>query len=174
MASLTEFLRQKASAAHESDPAAARQRYREQVQRLINEVKALLAPSESDGTVSNVVTKSVSLYEGRADSYDAPSMSFSVGPTSLRLEPRGASIVGALGRVDLIGPNGEATFVLLRDSVDQSTFNWYLAGRVKGLRRPVMADPPSSGGSDWQSERASRPILFSEETFLAALRYVLP
>ena len=58
----------------------------------------------------------VELDEEQIGSYQAPQMIVTIGRKAVRLEPVGTFIIGAKGRVDVLGPQGRSARLVLMDS----------------------------------------------------------
>ncbi len=48
--------------------------------------------------------------------YEAKTAQITIGSNRIKLDPIGTNLIGAKGRVDLIGPNGKIKFVLVNES----------------------------------------------------------
>ncbi len=87
------------------------------LERLYDMVAGWLAAYQDDGvTCERVPSTLEEEYLGR---YEVDRLRIRLRGLEARLEPVGANIIGAAGRVDLIGFAGEARLLLLPESVDQ-------------------------------------------------------
>jgi hypothetical protein len=135
--SLEDFLRRKHEAAEEGDrvdwPARV-QKWQRAISELYSQIEAWLLPSINAHHVELVRTP-VRLNEERIGSYDTDSLAIVVGPERVYLEPRGTLIVGASGRVDVRGSNGEAMLVL------DAEWHWNIGRRdPKPSRLPLSEE----------------------------------
>lgn len=82
------------------------------IHQLYELVSDWLDEYRSQGTVE-IATYDVDITEESLGTYQVPAMDIVVGNKKARLVPVGAIIIGASGRVDLRGPAGTSTFVLV-------------------------------------------------------------
>ena len=81
----------------------------------------LLAPYFADGKME----RSTSMAEVREEllgSYMAPTFAIDLGASSVRFMPIGTILLGAPGRVDLVGMRGSVRFVLVLPAIDRPMF----------------------------------------------------
>ncbi|WPL18298.1 hypothetical protein Thiowin_03366 [Thiorhodovibrio winogradskyi] len=93
--------------------------WRSKVDALTTQMKQWLEPLITDETIS-VRQKSVRINEDRLGDYELPALEFCFGLSSLSVTPVGSVIIGALGRVDIAGPEGKAMLILTADDAESS------------------------------------------------------
>ena len=110
---VTEFLlsRQHSASGSEIDWDARLREWLDAVERLYQKVKELLAESRGNGlvTISQVDKE---LQEEYLGTYKVPELVLNLGEETVRFSPKGRNVVGAKGRVDLIGELDTVTLVL--------------------------------------------------------------
>jgi hypothetical protein len=75
-------------------------------------VDGFLKEYVEDGRVACKYTEQ-EIFEEYIGSYSAKALNIELGSYKLKLQPIGTNIIGAKGRVDLIGANGKVKFVLV-------------------------------------------------------------
>ncbi|MFZ0705690.1 MAG: hypothetical protein WAM71_08825 [Candidatus Korobacteraceae bacterium] len=85
------------------------------LQRLYEEVEAFLAEYVKKNEI-RLTYRPVSLHEEYIGSYEARQMLIGVGRSEILLNPVGTFIIGAWGRVDIVGPYGTAQLLLVDKS----------------------------------------------------------
>ena len=91
------------------------------INALYSLVDQLLAPYFANGSME----RSTSVAEVREEllgSYKAPAMTIDMGGSSVRFAPIGTILLGAPGRVDLVGMRGSVRFVLVLPGIDRPVF----------------------------------------------------
>lgn len=131
------------SAAVQIDWTARKNAWIEALRDLFDEIRGWLQLLIVDGTVQ-IQNEEVHLTEQFIGSYQAPVMKIWVGGLpKASVRPKGTLIVGGLGRVDVEGPRGVSTLILL--TKDQSLLSheqikqakWYVVGKDK---KPLPLD----------------------------------
>jgi len=105
------------------DPTDIVDRWKGAVSRLYDDIAAWLKPYVDDGgLVLERVTKAV--HEEATGAYEIDVLDIEVGTETVRLEPMGAVVIGALGRIDmsLLG-SGDPLFLVLAGPAQQPTWN---------------------------------------------------
>jgi hypothetical protein len=104
--------------------------------------------------------------------YKVRTATIMVGAKSIQLEPVGAIVIGARGRIDMTGPRGAVKFVL----VDKKAFEPKISARVyiKGEQPPVELEPPEIAEWDWKiaTEPPVRFLPLTDESFFDALMVI--
>ncbi len=115
---------------------------------LLGDISRWLSPLVQSGSLK-IEPGKVNLEEESLGRYEIASGIIKLGPKRLTLNPIGTIIIGALGRIDVTGPNGKA--VLLLVAPDDSTAStkdrmanasWFishplLSGKAKAQRREL-------------------------------------
>lgn len=89
-----------------------RDKWLEQLDQFYAQVKQFLDDYEKSGQLSYQFSEK-SIFEEYIGHYSVEVMDIQLGKHKVRLEPIGTNIISANGRVDLIGANGKAKFVLV-------------------------------------------------------------
>jgi hypothetical protein len=94
-----------------------------------NRVENFLDEYQRDGKLSFHYTNK-EIFEEHIGSYSAKTLEIKLGSDRIKLEPIGTIVIGAKGRVDLIGANGKIKFVLVdrNSSAPQVKFNIWIDG----------------------------------------------
>lgn len=92
-----------------------RNRYLDAVRDLYGQIEAALAEPISLKTVS-VQRRPKDVFESYIGTYAVDDLLIVVGDEQVRFSPRGRNIVGAEGRVDVVGECGEAALILEPDA----------------------------------------------------------
>lgn len=115
MTQLNDFFRQKkARAESESAGIDWEQRKTEwlsAIQRLYEQIRAFLDQPIRQGAV-RLDTRKKTITEPHLGQYEADELVLTVGDERVLFSPKGRNVVGATGRVDVLGEAGEATLVL--------------------------------------------------------------
>ncbi len=113
------------------------------------------------------------IFEEYIGSYPVQALNIKLGNHKLRLEPIGTNLIGAKGRVDLIGANGKVKFVLV--SKNASTPKNKVSVWIEGEESPEEEEPKVI---EWEWKIATPPprikyINLEQDTFLEALMEVV-
>jgi hypothetical protein len=92
-----------------------RDMYLEAVRQLYGRIETILAESIAKHAVS-LHRRSKQLTENYIGTYTVEDLLLLVGDEQVRFSPRGRNIVGASGRVDVVGERGEAMLILQPDA----------------------------------------------------------
>ncbi|MGX5188163.1 hypothetical protein ACWKT5_37080 [Streptomyces avermitilis] len=94
------------------DKALIIERYQNSVERFYREVAGWLKPYVTDGRITLNYEK-VPITEEELGTYDAPQMTIRLGDAATVLMPIGANIIAAAGRIDMKGPYGKESMILV-------------------------------------------------------------
>lgn len=110
---LEQFLRQKklSAAVSRKKGTARKKAWLASLGKLMSTVRGWLRPLETEGVLSLAPDTRV-LTESPVGTYEVPALTVAVGDEKVHFEPKGTIIVGATGRVDVIGEMGEETLIL--------------------------------------------------------------
>jgi hypothetical protein len=138
---LAEFLekkqkRAKAKAGDEIDWDDRRNKYLEAVNGLYREIEAELAEPIARKALTSR-RRSKDLTENYIGTYAVDDLILIIGDEQVRFSARGRNIVGASGRVDVVGERGEATLILNPNS------GWEFVQS----RQPQLTTVPFDGSS---------------------------
>ena len=75
-------------------------------------IESYLKPYVDEGKIEISYGKK-KIFEESIGEYEAQTVTISLGANKLKLNPIGTNLIGAKGRIDLIGPNGKIRFVLV-------------------------------------------------------------
>lgn len=114
------------------------------------------------------------IFEEHIGGYPVKVLNIRLGSHKIRLEPIGTVLIGAKGRVDLIGANGKIKFVLVNKQLSnpQTKVKVWIKGQ----------EPPQEDGEpkdiEWGWKIATPPprikyLDFGQGTFLAAIMEVI-
>jgi hypothetical protein len=114
----------------------------EEVGKLFDDIRTWLDPLIQDGTIK-FDTEDITLMEEWLGSYTIREAVIRLANKELRLRPIGSMILGSYGRVDLMGPTGQAIIVLDADKAQAESgyrpvaLKWHIVKR-EGLRRSTF------------------------------------
>jgi hypothetical protein len=94
---------------------AARDKYLAAVKALYQQIEKMLAEAIGQKTVV-VQRRPKQLTESFIGTYSVDDLILVIGAEQVRFSPRGRNIVGAAGRVDVVGERGEAVLIVLSDA----------------------------------------------------------
>jgi hypothetical protein len=112
---LADFLSKKQQSSDAIDWDERRNKYLAAVDNLYEQIEALLAGPIQQKTVK-LQRRSKQLTENYIGTYSVDDLILVIGGEQVRFSPRGRNIVGAAGRVDVVGERGEAALILQPDS----------------------------------------------------------
>lgn len=146
--------RQQESAAEDqnTDWEKERQEWLSSLDSLYQRVESLLSNYISSGRILREY-KFVRLNEQHIGSYVARKMLLRIGPQQVELIPIGTLLIGAKGRVDVVGPAGKAELLL----VDKKRDSWRprVVVTVGETSKNRPSEPPQM--IDWEWRIVTRP-----------------
>lgn len=117
--------------------------------------------------------KTTRIVEEYIGEYEAKSAVLRIGKNQIRLEPIGTNLIGARGRVDMIGVNGKVKFVLVdKRSISPEIF---VRERILGEELAPVPAPVEVVAWDWKIGTPPPNIQYVEltqESFFNALMEV--
>ncbi len=136
-------------------------------------IETFLHEYEKDGKVK-FQYEDKRIFEEYIGAYSAQTLNIELASRKLKLEPIGTNLIGAKGRIDLIGANGTVKFVLVDKNASSPKIKinvW-----IKGEEPPEKDDEPEVIEWDWKISTPPpriRYINLEQETFLDALMEVM-
>ena len=120
----------------------------------------------------HITTATKQITEEHIGSYDVKSLEVQIGIIKVRLDPIGTLIVGAKGRVDMLGPHGTVKFVLVPKTASSPTIRVIVRDSYSETK-----DEPEPIVEEWAWKRRTPPpnikyIELEEESFLSAIMEV--
>ena len=114
------------------------------------------------------------MFEEEIGSYEVKSARIKIGHSEAKLDPIGTLLVGAKGRVDLVGPQGTARFVLV--DADSAGPKITIRSVMEGQELPP--EPPPKKVENWVWRRTTMPprityLPLTEESFQDSLVEVM-
>ena len=116
----------------------------------------------------------IKMFEEYIGSYSARVLNIELGSHRVKLEPIGTNLIGAKGRVDLIGANGKVKFVLVNKNSSGPKIKvdiW-----IEGKKPPEKEDKPMVIEWDWKISTPPPRIQYinlEQDTFLEAIMEVV-
>ena len=104
--------RQQQVAREPADWARERDEWLQHLGQLYDTIESFLKDYATSGAIE-LLYKEVPLNEENIGSYTARQMTLKIGPQEITLKPVGTLLIGAKGRVDVVGPAGQTRFVLV-------------------------------------------------------------
>jgi hypothetical protein len=150
-----------------------RDEWLESLSKFYNKVETFLEEYVKDEKVK-LLDEDKKIFAEYIGEYSVRILNIELGSHKLKLEPIGTNLIGAKGRVDLIGANGTVKFVLVnKNSASPETkINIW----IKGEEPPGKDDEPEVIEWDWKISTPPpriRYINLEQETFLDALMEVM-
>ena len=118
----------------------------------------------------------ITLDEQHIGAYQADFKKISIGPDTIKLMPMGTLLIGAKGRVDMVGPAGTVKFVLTSKNPNGAGISAPISEkRITNKSRPA-AKPGRAEEFVWQIATRPPQVVFidlNRDTFLNALMEVV-
>lgn len=147
--------------------------WRGQVESFYKQIKGFLDRYITDETV-RLEFKKQAMHEELLGAYEVDSLTLFIGANRIKFTPIGAMIIGAKGRIDMTGPRGSVTFVLVdKDSTaPKISVRVWISGQ-----NPPPEDPPKTV-HEWAWKISTPPpkikyTELEEEAFQTALMEVV-
>lgn len=143
--SFDEFVRRENQAARALDQEqidwqARKEYWLNQLRQLFAHIEEYLKPYSTKGQV-RFEERTVHLNEEFIGSYSAPELLITIGSKTIRLEPIGANVLLAKGRVDIEGPLARAQLLLIDNSSQ-----FMVEQKHPYLPWKILTPPPSGRG----------------------------
>jgi hypothetical protein len=116
LADLFEKKKQRAGSGAGIDWDARRDKYLNSIDRLYDQIHAILAEPIAQNTVS-LQRRPKELSENYIGTYKVDDLILVIGDEQVRFSPRGRNIAGASGRVDVLGERGEPEVLIVQPDV---------------------------------------------------------
>ncbi len=114
------------------------------------------------------------IFEERIGEYSTWTITLLFGSKQIKFEPIGTNLIGARGRIDLLGPNGKVKFVLV-DSMASSAKDCYRTSGEDAVLREAEREGNRSKTLLWKIATPPPHSVYlelNEESFLDALMEV--
>jgi hypothetical protein len=136
----------------ETDRQTALEQWRTAIQDFYKKVDTFLESYRANGKIQ-VERKKKTMSEDLLGQYETETYAISLGQNSIRLEPIGYFVIGAKGRIDMIGPRDTVRFVRVdaRISAPKAIVRVHQQG-PKPLDKP---EPPEV--TEWTWKIATKP-----------------
>lgn len=114
----------------------------------------------------------VVLNEDQLGSYKADQLEITIGRQLVRLKPVGTFLIGARGRVDMVGPRGSVRFLVVPPASNKPTFKVIVS--IAGEERKTPGEPEHIPFEEWVWKIATLPpqityLNLTSESFREAL-----
>ncbi|NNU93422.1 hypothetical protein ETC01_09280 [Geobacillus sp. NFOSA3] len=137
MENLEEFLKRKKKDAEQNkiDWEQRKQQWLAEIAEFYNQVKSFLAPLQEKGLLS-LNWEEVKKYEEYLGEYTTNKLYVNFPDQQVVIEPIGKNIIGAMGRIDMVGKNGNITFLLVdKEAESPKIMVHFNDGLSKGLEK---------------------------------------
>lgn len=106
----------------------------------------------------------IGLHEEQLGSYTADQLDIVLGRQVVRLKPIGTYLIGARGRVDMVGPRGSARFVVVPPASEKPNFSVTVS--VAGENNKSTPEPKRVPPEEWVWKIATLPprVMYLELT----------
>lgn len=141
---LEEFLKRKKeeSERNKIDWGQIKQQWMMEIEKFYNQIKGFLAPLQEKGLLS-FEWKEVKKYEEYLGEYTTNKLYINFPDQKVVIEPIGKKIIGAMGRIDMTGENGDIKFLLVdKDAESPKITVHFNDERSKGLDKIRPAKNP--------------------------------
>lgn len=174
--SFDEFVKREAEAKRSEekvDWAKEREKWLSDLSSLYASVRSFLKPYIDQGQVQVDQSATVSITEEHIGQYQAPQMVISIGRKQVVLRPVGTLLIGSRGRVDVLGPFGQGTLILLSDRIKQLSDMIHVSVNTSGKLATPKPDKEANR-INWVWRILGRPperkiAEFTRENFLDML-----
>jgi hypothetical protein len=172
------FVEQKTLDEQSEQPINREERKQEWLKRLADfysEVEKYLAEYIQSGKIS-IESSSISINEPHIGYYMAESKTILLGSDKIQLCPIGTVLIGATGRVDMIGPAGTVKFILTGKNSNGIKISIKIAGEDQTTRTPHVPKIEQPEEYVWKIATPPPRVRFMElnpETFFNALMEVV-
>ncbi len=171
-----EFINRQVNEKSDSKPVdwdAKRDEWLEYLSKFYEKVEYFLKEYLDEKKLTRDYTEKT-IFEEYIGSYSAKVLNIELGSHRLELEPVGTNIIGAKGRVDLIGANGTVKFLLVnkKSSGPKIKLNVW----IEGEKTPEKADEHEVVEWDWKIATPPPVIKYidlEQDTFLEVLMEVI-
>ena len=144
----------------------------EHLKKFYNKIESYLQKYVSGGQI-RIAFGNKKIFEEYIGEYEVSTATVHLGKNQVRLEPIGTNLIGANGRVDMIGPNGKVRFVLVDENASAPGISVQVW--VQGEVPPPEADKPSKIEWVWKISTPPPRIKYIElnsESFFDAFMEV--
>ena len=169
-----EYIAARAEAPAESaiDWDARRDEWLRRLDEFYGRVEGYLQPYVERGAVCMDFAQRP-MREEHVGAYDARALEIRIGPDTICLDPIGTELIGAWGRVDMVGPKGSARFVLVPETLSEPKVEaWILQdGETPPPERELEIDETT-----WKIATPPPRVLyeeFNDDSFFSAMMEVL-
>lgn len=131
--------------------------WQDRVGELVDDITQWLSPLVESGSL-RIERSTAHLEEESLGRYEISSVIVKLGPKQLMLKPLATVIIGALGRIDVTGPNGKATLLLASQGDSTASPEDRMANVGWFISRPLLGGKPTR-----PQRRELRPL--TQETF---------
>lgn len=148
---------------------ACREEWVERLNRLFATISDYLSPYAEGGKIRLTRNKK-EISEEYIGRYNAPTLGISIGLAQVQLVPVARYIIGAGGRVDMIGPSGIIRLLVLPK--DAKTINVVVQQVLPGQPRSEPPKLPPYAEWEWKIASAPPKIRFTQldkDSFFSAL-----
>ncbi|MBZ0255232.1 hypothetical protein K8I31_04175 [bacterium] len=111
----------------------------EQIDLFFEKVESFLKPYMESNKIVLEYDKQM-IEEEYIGEYEVRTAGISIGSIKLKLVPKGMNVIGAHGRIDLIGPNGIARFVLVEKDMNETRSD-YSSDAIERVWK-IVTEPP--------------------------------
>lgn len=157
------------------DWEATKREWLENLARFYLLVEGYLAEFQTEGNVK-VERSQVTITEENLGQYQAESRSILIGDDKVNLVPIGTLLIGAKGRVDMVGPAGTAKFVLTGKHSNGIRISVSVRGETKTAQAAPAEEPAAPEEFAWKLATPPPKVRFIDmepETFFSALTEVV-
>ena len=171
-----EFINKQAKQKSDSKPVdwdAKRDNWLDYLSKFYQKVESFLEEYVKEDKLAHNFTEKA-IFEEYIGSYSARVLNIELGNHKLKFEPIGTNLIGAKGRVDLIGANGKVKFVLVNKVSSGPKIKvdvW-----IEGDKPPEKTDEPEVDEQEWKIATPPPRIKYinlEQDTFLEALMEVI-
>lgn len=121
--------------------------WKESLESLYKEIQSFLQPYIQEEKI-NLSYQIIKIEEENIGEYEVQEALISFGNNAVKLVPIGTNLIGAKGRVDLIGPKGKIRFVLVNSAATAPKISFRVC--IQGEEHPEEEECPEEIKWEWK------------------------
>ena len=135
------------------------------------QVEGYLQPYIASGQIK-LERENIDIHEENIGTYEVDTLNITVGNQTITLTPIGTNLIGAKGRIDMVGSNGTVIFIL----VPKDANNPKISVQIRSQNEPQKTQQQTTSTWTWKISTPPPRISYlelEEESFQAALMEVV-
>lgn len=144
------------------------------IEELYEIIESHLQDYTRDGRIT-IIPSVMSLTEDLFGKYDTKALTITIGPNTVKLEPKGRFVIGAHGRVDMTGPAGTIKIVLVNENLSKPDISITILNGSEIIDQPMSKEVKKEPSLTWKLSTPPPHIAYyplDKESFFEALMQV--